>query len=77
MRAIDPAAAWGPGEYLLANVLDAVRAGNWLTVELNKKKYAKNPYPEPVRRPGDPEPKSTKAPLVSGAELADWLRGAA
>lgn len=77
----EPGDPWSTADYLLAAVLDTLRAANWLTVELNKRKGARNPPPTPTPRPGDGDKRrrptrttrSEKPPLISGAELADWL----
>lgn len=71
VRSIDPAAQWNSTEYLLAHVLDAVRVGNWLVVESNKRKGARNPYPQPVPRPTDPVKEPPQQ--MNGHELASWL----
>lgn len=71
VQALHIEASWGTTEYLLAEVLDTLRQANWLTVELNKKKNARNPQPERVPRPGDPEREAPQ--MVSGTELAEWL----
>jgi hypothetical protein len=71
VQALHVEASWSATEYLLAEVLDTLRQANWLTVELNKKKSARNPQPERVPRPG--EPAREKPALVSGSELNEWL----
>jgi len=71
VQALHVEASWSATEYLLAEVLDTLRQANWLTVELNKKKSARNPQPERVPRPGEPEP--ARAQMVDGAELSEWL----
>jgi hypothetical protein len=73
VRALTPEAAWSTTDYLLAAVLDAARWGNWLTVETNKRKGAKNPRPLPVPRPGDPVTTRTPPRKIGGHELAEWL----
>lgn len=70
-RALDPSLQWSSTEHLLAHVLDVLRVGNWLVVESNKRKGARNPFPQPVPRPGDPE--TRKPQQMNGRELADWL----
>lgn len=47
-------ADWSVDRELLAGVADRVAELTWLTVEVHKKKGAKNPRPEPIRRPGQP-----------------------
>lgn len=71
-RAIEPTLQWGATEYLLAHVLDVLRVSNWLTVEANKKKGARNPYPKPVPRPGEPEEHAPQR--MTGHELSNWLQ---
>lgn len=70
-RAYDPSLQWSTTEHLLAHVLDVLRVGNWLTVETNKKKGARNPYPTPIPRPGDEPPEAPKQ--MNGHELIAWL----
>jgi hypothetical protein len=45
-------ATWGTNDYLMANAVDHLAAANWLFVQANSKKGAKNPRPDPVQRPG-------------------------
>ena len=71
VRALHDEAAWTTTDYLLASVLDTLRQGNWLTVEVNKKKGTKNPQPDPVPRPGDAVAEEPQ--MLNGSQLADWL----
>jgi hypothetical protein len=71
VRALEPSMQWGSNEYLLAHILDVLRVGNWLVVESNKRRGARNPYPQPVPRPGDVEEHTPQA--MTGHELTEWL----
>lgn len=71
---MEPALQWGPTDYLLAHVLDVLRVGNWLTVETNKRKGARNPYPKPIPRPGSDQIEDAEPQPLTGHELVDWLK---
>ncbi|GAA0954981.1 hypothetical protein GCM10009560_78960 [Nonomuraea longicatena] len=45
-------ASWSPGDYLLAATVDLLQVSNWLFMQANSKKGTRNPFPDPVQRPG-------------------------
>jgi hypothetical protein len=67
------AADWDTNDYLLAAVVDYLAVANWLFIQANSKKGTKNPFPEPVKRPGakskDDEPKR----FASAKEVSAFL----
>jgi hypothetical protein len=71
VKALAPEAEWDAAGYLLAAILEQVQHANWLTVEINKRKGARNPRPVPLRRPGDPVKRQPRR--LDGAQLAEWL----
>lgn len=68
MRAdVDDGPLWGPTEYLLADVFDAVRQHSHLVHTINAKRPPSPPAPYP--RPGDPKPfRVTSADLIAFRE---------
>lgn len=52
-------ATWTPGEYLLAAAVDLLQVSNWLFMQANSKKGTRNPFPDPVQRPGRTTPTET------------------
>ena len=66
-RALDPAAAWGDSEYLLALVADAARDLFWLLAD---SKHRESTRPRPVPRPHGPRQPDTDAVSVEGGREA-------
>lgn len=74
-----PATVWGDQEYLLAQIADALHAGNW------QRGHGKGPRPRPMPRPGvEPDPGTKQyggdrgaMPLSEAADyFARWKAGA-
>ncbi|GAA2294082.1 hypothetical protein GCM10010149_47550 [Nonomuraea roseoviolacea subsp. roseoviolacea] len=75
-------ATWSPAEYLLAAAVDYLAVGNWLFMQANSKKGTRNPFPDPVQRPGrktsqtpDQEPRRFASAKEVSAFIARVTRG--
>lgn len=75
-QAIDPDAAWGLPEMLLAQLIDELRALRWEFERVNFKSRARPP--EPFPRPGVSPPQDTTtygggAAVLPIEEMTEWL----
>jgi hypothetical protein len=70
-------ARWGYQEHLLADIVDRINVGNWLTTEVNKASGSTNPFPEPHPRPGAEhtrtQPREQEQEFASANEVAEFF----
>lgn len=66
-------ALWGTSDYLLAATVDHLAVANWLFVQANSKKGARNPYPDPVPRPGDKKKNEEPRRFASAKEVSAFI----
>ncbi|WP_333745379.1 hypothetical protein [Streptomyces sp. IBSBF 2950] len=75
LATMDETTQWGSSEHLLARVSDALELSNFLFLKANSND--KNiPLPEPLPRPGSPEPVKSKPAeheFASGEELSNFF----
>lgn len=69
---MEPAAAWGATEHLLADVVDLINLNTWVLICANSEKRNQPPAPKPVARPGVAT--KTKPTPQGGKALARLLR---
>ncbi|RLV10231.1 hypothetical protein CTZ27_03155 [Streptomyces griseocarneus] len=70
---VDETAQWSVTDHLIARVSDAVEVSNYLFIKANSDSADDLPLPEPVPRPGHPEPQPPQHDFASGAELSAFL----
>lgn len=77
IQSLDESASWTIQEHLLARVIDAQEASNYYFLMANSSEESQGdiPTPEPVRRPGDPDPEEMEPEyeFASGAEVANFF----
>ncbi|MEV3860711.1 hypothetical protein AB0J38_41180 [Streptomyces sp. NPDC050095] len=74
LAAMDERASWSESDYLLARVSDALELSNFLFLKANAEQSDDLELPDPVARPGDPEPQPVPEPeFASSGEVSAFF----
>ncbi|MGW6597910.1 hypothetical protein [Streptomyces sp. NPDC055036] len=74
LRAMDERSEWSESDYLLARISDALELSNFLFIKANSEDAQDLEMPDPIPRPGQPEPQQPKPDEFSSPrELTDFF----
>jgi hypothetical protein len=73
LQAVDERASWSESEYMMARVSDALELSNFMFLKANSESTDGLEMPEPITRPGTPEPDSTQPEVNTPSELINFF----
>ncbi|MEU1353885.1 hypothetical protein ABZ410_08265 [Streptomyces cinnamoneus] len=75
LAAFDESATWSVQDHLSARISDALELANFFFLKANSTESQGLTPPDPIRRPGQPEPARPETGFASGEELSAFLAG--
>ncbi|MEU6704723.1 hypothetical protein [Streptomyces wuyuanensis] len=72
LMALDERAAWSEPDYMMARISDALELSNFLFLKANFE-AGDLEKPDPIPRPGNPEPVSTQPEVNSAKDVIDFF----
>ncbi|WP_251018904.1 hypothetical protein [Streptomyces sp. ISL-11] len=73
LAVFDKSAVWSVQDHLAARISDALELANFFFLKANSSESGDLTPPEPIRRPGQPEPEKPAHSFASGEELSAFL----
>ncbi|GHF38636.1 hypothetical protein GCM10010218_19780 [Streptomyces mashuensis] len=75
LAAFDESATWSVQEHLSARISDSLELANFFFLKAHSSESQGLTPPDPIRRPGQPEPAKRESNFASGEELSAFLAG--